>query len=192
MRSAFREHPVSRWFLRHKERIGLIAIGHTGKRIEEFLFDWLLYGVVVTQSTLWWGSVWGAVGAFLIMMPLSALVCYLYIRFYDWAKKDWLGLETLEELRESEAKAHWLVRHIIRWAKRGDAAMFFVLSFWGDPFITTVYFRRGSHLYNGLSTRDWKIFFASVVVSNAYWTLRWSVIVALALYLWQLVSPYFS
>lgn len=190
--SILTEHPISQWFLRHKERIGLIAIGHTGKKIEEFLFDWLLYGVVVTQCTILWGPVWGSLATFLIMMPVSAAACYAYIRFYDWAKKDWLGLETLEELREKETQHHWLVRHVVRTAKLGDVPMFFVLSFWGDPFLTTVYFRRGAHLYNGLSARDWKIFWASVVVSNAYWTLRWTVIVVVALYLWQFVSPYFS
>ena len=52
---------------------------------------------------------------------------------------------------------------------RGDVFAFVALSLRFDPFITTAYLRRGS--YNGMSTRDWKIFLGSVVVSNAAWAL---------------------
>lgn len=176
---------IARWFVRHKERIGIIAIGYTGKRVEEFLFDWLLYGVVVVKSMEHWGPYYGSIVAFFIMSPLSALACYAYIRFYDWAKKDWLGLETIEELREKEASAGWFMRHIVRFTKMGDIPMFFGLSILTDPFVTTVYFRRGAHLYNGLSKRDWKIFWSSVLFSNAYWTLRWTVIIVIAQFLWN-------
>ncbi len=176
---------VHEWILRHKERIGIVLIGHTAKRIEEYLFDWLLYGVVVAWCIFTYGNVWGYAVAFVIMAPLSALVCYGYIRFYDWAKKDWLGLETLEELREQEATHGWFMRHVVRIAKWGDIPMFIALSIYGDPFMVTVYFRRGAHLYNGLSRRDWYIFWGSVIVSNAYWTLRWTVIFVIAIPLWN-------
>lgn len=178
---------IQEWFNRHKKRIGIIAIGYTGKHVEEFLFDWLLYGVVVVKCLEFWGPYYGSVAAFLIMSPLSALACYSYIRFYDWAKKDWLGLETIEELREKEASAGWLMRHVVRFTKFGDVPMFFVLSVLADPFVTTVYFRRGAHLYNGLSKRDWTIFWSSVLFSNGYWTLRWTAIIVVVQFLWESV-----
>lgn len=173
------------WFRTHRERIGIIAIGHAGKRVEELLFDWLLYGTVVALCTARFGSFGGSLAAFALMTPLSALVCLGYLRFYDWAKRDWLGFETIEKLRESEAAAGWFMRHVIRLTRLGDAPMFFALSIYGDPFMTTVYFRRGAEQYNGLSARDWKIFWGSVFFSNAYWTLRWTVIVVLARMLWE-------
>lgn len=179
---------ISEWLIRHKHRIGLIAIGHTAKRAEEYLFDWLLYGAVIVWCISQWGTTRGSLVAFAIMAPLSAFVCWLYILFYDWAKKDWLGLETIEELREREAKAGWLGRIFIRVTKLGDVPMFFVLSFYGDPFMTTVYFRRGSHTYKGLSHRDWQIFWASVLSSNTYWTLRWTIIVEIVRYEWKLIQ----
>ena len=175
------------WLNRHKERIGIIAIGHTAKQIEEFLLDWLLYGFVVFKTAEVWGPYYGALVAFAIMAPFSALLCYLYIRFYDWAKKDWLGLETIEELRQSEEMAGPFMRWVIKLTKLGDFPMFVVLSIYGDPFVVTLYFRRGAHLYNGLSKRDWSIFWASVVFSNAYWTLQWGIIVALIQPLWEYV-----
>lgn len=173
------------WFQRHKHRIGLVAFGHTAKRLEEYFFDWLLYALVVAWATKTYGAVIGSLVSFFIMAPLSALVCWFYIVFYDWLKKDWLGLETIEAMREREATAGWFMRHLIRFTKLGDIPMFFGLSIYGDPFMTTIYFRRGAHLYNGLSKRDWKIFLASVFVSNIYWILRWTILFEIIKYVWK-------
>lgn len=184
-------YTLHRWALHHKQRIGIVLIGHTAKRIEEYLFDWLLYGIVVGWSMYTFGSLYGSIVAFLVMTPLSAIMCYGYIRFYDWAKRDWLGFETIEELREKEASHGLFMRTLLKIARKGDFAMFIALSIYGDPFMTTVYFRRGSHKYNGLSRRDWKIFWSSVVVSNAYWTLRWAIIFLLLVPLWNgFIAPF--
>lgn len=178
------------WFKRHKERIGIVAVGHTAKRIEEYLFDWLLYGVVVLWATNVWGTFTGSIVAFFIMAPLSALFCWIYLRFYDWAKKDWFGFEMLKELKEAERRGIFgrIFQSVIRW---GDVPAFIILALYTDPFLVTVYFRKKGHEHGGLTKRDWRIFWAAVVFSNAYWTLRWTVIVVLAGYLWQFVQPLF-
>lgn len=174
---------IGAWFLKHKERIGLVAIGHTTKRIEEYLFDWLLYGVVVTYTTATWGTLWGSLYGFLIMAPLSAVVCYAYLLFYDWAKRDWFGFEFLKETRDEMEHGGWFARTMQRIAKWGDVPAFFALSAYGDPFLVVVYLRKGAHMYTGLSRRDWALFFGAVLFSNAYWTLRWTVIIELVRYL---------
>lgn len=179
------------WFARHKHRIGLVVVGHTAKRIEEYLFDWLIYGVVVFWSTSQWGPLYGSLVAFLIMAPISALFCWLYILFYDWAKIDWLGFEALKELKEVETTGLFgrLFRHVVRF---GDAPVFILLSMYGDPFMVTIYFRKRENAHGGLTRRDWKIFWAAVVFSNAYWTLRWAVIVVLAQFVWTtFLEPFF-
>ena len=71
--------------IRWKERIGIMAVSHTFKQVEEFVFDYTLYPAVI--------ALLGAVTGGLVMTVFSALLCYLYIRFYDWSQKDWLGLE---------------------------------------------------------------------------------------------------
>lgn len=140
-----------------------MAIGHGFKQAEEFFFDYALYPAVIA----WLGAVMG--GA--VMMALSAAICYLYILFYDWAKKDWLGLELLKWMRNGEEKRSRILR-LVQWAARkGDWLAFLVFSCTMDPFVTTVYMRRGREEYNGLSPRDWKIFWASVVVANLWWTI---------------------
>ena len=55
-----------------------------------------------------------------------------------------------------------------------------------DPFITTAYFRQGR--FDGLRLRDWLLFLASVVVSNAYWTLRSGAVATLLVGAWRWLS----
>ena len=179
---------ITRWFLHHKERIGIVAIGLTAKRIEEGIFDWLLYGFVVATCTTILGPLWGSLAGFAVMAPLSALVCFSYIRFYDWAKKDWLGFETLKELRDETWHTGLFVNLVRRIARLGDVPAFLALSLYGDPFMVTVYLRRGARQYNSLSRRDWVVFWTSVLVSNGYWTLRWTVIVEVARFLWSIFA----
>jgi len=167
-------HRTWDWVDRHKERIGLIVVGQTAKRIEEFLFDTVLYGTVVAICTIQLGPLLGPIVTLAVMTPISALACYGYLRFYDWSKKDWLGLEALKALREGNTLLHRVVRY-------GNVPAFFALSVFSDAFATVVYLR-GKERYEGLTTRDRKIFWASIVVSNAYWTLRWTAIVQAALF----------
>ncbi|MEN9390125.1 MAG: hypothetical protein RLZZ283_225 [Candidatus Parcubacteria bacterium] len=168
-------------------RVGLIAVGYGGKHIEEFVFDWLLYGAIVTYSTNLYGAVWGSLMTFAIMAPISAVMCYMYIRVYDWAEKDFFGFELAKQVRDKQHRRGFLgiVHRIAEW---GDIPAFFAFSIYFDPFMTTMYLRKGSEKYNGMTRRDHYIFFSSVFVSNAYWTLQLTVLVELARFLWCLFS----
>jgi len=141
-----------------KERVGTMAVGHTAKQVEEFLFDYVFYPAMIA----WFGGVIGG----LIATASSAFECWLFILFYDWSKRDWLGLELLKEVRDGGEQT--LFQRI---ARKGNWLAFLVMSFTSDPFVTTVYMRKGAEAYNGLSSRDWKIFWASVVVGNVGWTI---------------------
>jgi len=149
--------------IRWKERIGIVAVGHGFKRGEEFVFNYTLYPAVIA----WLGAVTGG----LVMTAFSALVCYLYLLLYDWAKKDWLGLELLKGARDGEEKRGRVAHLVQRVAQKGNWTVFLVLSCATDPFMTTVYMRQGAEAYNGFSPRDWKIFWASVLVANLWWTI---------------------
>ena len=171
--------------VRLRERFGLMAIGHALKQVEEFLFDWLLYGAVVAHTTTMFGPYWGSLLAFAIMTPLSAVLSLIYVLFYDLTKKDWFGFEAAKSVRdEFEGRGFW--KGIVRVALRfGDAPAFIALSLYCDPFMTTIYLRKGTEQYDGLSGRDWRIFFGSVVVSNGYWTLQSTVLVVSAVWVWD-------
>jgi hypothetical protein len=169
---------VGGWLDRRGRRISALAVGHTVKYFEGLLFDWLLYGAVTAYCAQTWGTLHGSFATFAVMTPFSALWCYFCIRFYDWTRTDWLGLETIKGLRERR-QGGWIGRFIGGLLRLGDAPAFFALSIYGDPFMVTVYLRKGEQAFDGLTCRDWAVFWASVVFANAYWTFQWTVIVAL-------------
>ena len=102
------------------------------------------------------------------MTIISAIVCYATLKFYDWSKKDWLGIETVKSLKGYDGSKR--IGRITAWAlRKSDPLVFLFLSIKFDPFITTAYLRKGQ--FSGMSKRDWKIFIGSLLFSNAYWTL---------------------
>jgi len=156
--------------IRWKERIGIMAIGHTFKNIEESIFDYVIYPAIIALL----GTVVGGI----VMTIASATECYLFLRLYDWSKKDWFGFELLKRVRDGEEKNSRVGSFFQRVTRKGNWLAFLILSCSTDPFMTTVYMRKGAESYNGLSSRDWRIFWTSVVVGNLWWTVIVSFAVA--------------
>ena len=155
-----------------KFNVKILAIGHAIFHASNYGFDYVLYPFVVYKL----GPLYGGV-----VMSILAIIITLSLLFvYDHLKKDWLGLETMKELvddffkeEEREVKKNWKKK----WKKifnyifnKNKIGQFIFLSIQFDPLITTIYMRSGHHLYNGLRTRDWKIYLASTVVANVWWT----------------------
>jgi hypothetical protein len=145
-----------------KEQFGILVAGYLGNWAVVYSFDFVLYPWVIYKLGILQGGV--------VMFFASLLICLLTLEFYRWAKKDWLGIEALKGLRdngkEGESKATKIFIKILR---KGDWAAFLILSLRYDPFITTIYMQKGSHQYEELSKRDWKIFLGSMVIGNLYW-----------------------
>lgn len=145
-----------------RERVAILAIGLLGNSLIVNAFDYVLYPWVIWQLGLLHGAI--------AMTMASFLICYATLLFYDWAKKDWLGIETIKELRENDRDNHFT--RVLKWAmQKGEAALLFVLSIWTDPFVTVAYMRHGAHQYNGMSGRDWRIFMLSLAIGNLYWSV---------------------
>lgn len=143
-------------------KFGTFGVGVLIKKSIDYGFDYIAYPVAL----IFFGYLWGGV----IMTTLSIFLNLAVIRAYDWAKRDFLLLETLKGLQsvEGEGRLHRLFAALLR---RGNLVAFFVLSWLEDPIVVTLYLRKGTHLYNGLSCRDWGIFMASTLVSNFFWIL---------------------
>ena len=163
----------------HKERLAIWAVGILANNFFVYAFDFVLYPYVIWKFGLLWGSA--------IMFPASFTVCWLMLVFYDWAKKDWIAIETIKELKEygGQNKA---VNFLSRVLKMSDPAAVVILSVWKDPFITIAYMRKGAHQYNGLTWRDWKVFIASVFISNIYWALMAFGGIQLIKKIWELLN----
>ena len=182
-------HPIRWW-----KRIGTLGKWggwHGAKYMETLLLDHILYGAVNAYTVIRFGVEMGAYITFLIMAPLSAGLCLIYIRLYNRAKLDLFGFESIKAVRDEVATGGWWTRLLRCVIRLGDFPAFVVLNcFWpnGDPFMATVYLRRKVDAFSGLTRRDWDIFWASVVVANGYWTVRWTVIVwATTEFLWPVI-----
>ncbi|MFH0930136.1 MAG: hypothetical protein V1814_02690 [Candidatus Moraniibacteriota bacterium] len=171
-----------------KGRIATLALGHTVFHTTEQIFNYGIYIPVIGFL----GVIYGGC----LMTMLSFLTCYGILKFYDWSKKDWLGIEVVKDVRDfgpewiKKLQVKSILGKILWWPfskiiffvlwslKRGGAIAFFALSIYTDPFTTTVYFRKGS--FNGLLKKDWFIFVASVLLGNIYWIGRTYLIILVA------------
>jgi len=162
------------WFRRHRRRLVGIGIGHTIYATYNFFFDQVLYVYVVHRMGLLKG------GALMTLLAMTS--CVVTLLLYERMRIDWVGAGCLAQLKADPHPAWW--KRVILWAARkGSVVMFFALSIFQDPFVTTAYFRMGN--FNGLGKRDWQVLFASGLVSNFYWTLRSGAVAAVLFGAWE-------
>ncbi len=120
---------ISQLQIPRQKRILELFVGYTGNWIIVYLFDFGLYPLVIWKLGLLWGGI--------VMSILSFLICFLTLLFYDWSKRDWLGIEAIKELKSYEGNK-WFRRQLSRLLKGSDLLACVVLSIKFDPFITTV------------------------------------------------------
>jgi hypothetical protein len=160
--------------LSYRGRVAELAVGHTANQLMSMFFDWVLYPFVIYKYGLIWGG--------LVMMALSLIACLGTIWFYDWSKRDWLGIEAIKDLKDYDGKAG--LGRITGWfLRKSEPVIFLFLSVMSDPFITTAYLRRGK--FNGMIMRDWTIFFGSFFICNGYWILACYMGISLLEWAWQ-------
>jgi hypothetical protein len=143
-----------------KTRIAELALGYSVNAVIIYSFDFGLYPLVMFWLGLWRG--------FVVMAALSFLVCWLTMVFYDWSKRDWLGIEAIKSLKDYDGQnraGRWLA-----WVlRKSDPVACVLLSLKYDPFIVTIYLRRGA--FGGMTARDWRMFLLSWFIGNAWWAL---------------------
>lgn len=159
-----------------RERLGILGVGLAGNQVIVLAFDYTLYPFVMWRLGLVWGC--------LIMTALSFIVCYATLLFYDWAKKDWLGIEAIKAVRDEENGGRF-ARWMGALLRRSEGLALVVLSVKFDPFIVTAYLRRGSYQFDGLTRRDWRVFVTSLVIANAYWSFVAFAGVSVVAWVWQ-------
>ncbi len=161
---------------RASARLGELTLGHTVNWLTAYGFDYILYPFAIWKLGLLYGSI--------VMAILSLIVCLLLIWFYDWSKRDWLGIEAVKEMKNYDGKSRF--GRLLRWTlSRSDWLACAVLSVKFDSFITTAYLRHGA--FNGMTRRDWRIFLLSWFIGNGYWTLACFGGVKLLSSLWRIV-----
>jgi hypothetical protein len=162
-----------------RERMLVLGVGLLGSHAISWAFEYALYPFVLWRLGFWYGC--------LVMTSLSALACYVTLLFYDWSKKDWLGIEALKELKQLESEGR-LARLLGRLLKKSDWLALLILTIYFDPFITVAYLRKGSYRFNGLSKREWHLFWFSVLAGNLFWSVLAFTGITLFRSLWKFLA----
>lgn len=155
-------------------RVAEIGVGWSLYTLVSWLFDHVLYVYVVYRLGILVGGA--------VMTTLSLFACLAALVVYERMRIDWLGVGIIDGLL-NDPNPSWYRRLISGAARYGAISTFIALCVYQDPFVTTAYFRRGR--FDGLRLRDWRIFFASVVVSNGYWTVRSRAVAGIFVAVWQ-------
>lgn len=162
-------------------RIFLFLTGSSFIYVTGWLFDYVLYPFVIFTAGL-------SIG-FVIMVFLSFLSCVLMFFIYDYLKKDFLAIEYSKEkidLLITDDQKSRFKRAMLWILKRSRIALFVLLSVY-DPFIATVFMRKGAHQYNGLKARDWRILAVSLLIGNGIWAVSVFTGLTLFQYLYEVV-----
>ncbi|HEY4509167.1 MAG TPA: hypothetical protein VJC13_02700 [Candidatus Paceibacterota bacterium] len=162
-----------------KSRIAALMLGHT---VDQLTTKGYTY-VVLPPIMAYFGMAKGMA----INFFLSFLICLAFMKFYDWAKVDWLGLETAKEVREEGEKGNKLSR-LLSWAlRKGDWVVLLILSIYKDAFFCTVWMRKGAHQYNGMSSRDWGVFMTTLALSTVWESLWVTVLLVAGKAIWSVL-----
>ncbi len=153
-------------YLKRIKYFFLLVSGLLLKRAINYPFDYVVYPIVIA----WLGSIIGG-----IILTLIALVVNVFIiRAYDWSKTDWFLIEKLKSI-ENNTETTLFVR-LLKFFRKNKVVTFLILCL-DDPVTVTLYFRKGSHLYNGMSKEDWRNYFISSIIANVYWIIGWSLVI---------------
>jgi len=151
-----------------------------------FIFDRLIYPVVVGYAVYVLGFFLGGLAGLVIMGSFSVMICSALLIGYNWSKTDWLAIEATKRGIE---QGGWIHRPWIRLTRRlalarflqmlykkltakvdADRLMLVMLSIKLDPFLVTTILRKES--YGNLTEKDLRNFWLSALISNGWWTLQ--------------------
>lgn len=95
-----------------------------------------------------------------IVIPVTFVMRFLAIKFYDKKQKDFLGIESIKSksLKEKETSISKILKFLL---KIGNFAAYFIVFL--DSTATVIYFRKGNRLWNGIPDRKTLILF---ILSN--------------------------
>lgn len=147
--------------IRWEKRIGILVLGHAANFVTVYGYDFIVYPYLIVTYGLVLGWLYAVAG--------SIALCLGTLWFYDVTKQDWLGIETVKLVRDGQTTGR-IRRFFQKIVDKGDTLAFFLLCLKYDPFIITVYMRRGSGNF-AMTTRDWKVFWVSMVLCNVWWGL---------------------
>jgi hypothetical protein len=159
--------------------LGRWSIAHAVIRIEEYLFDYVLYPFMLYRGGEWLLAAFlrlAGVAAppspaagywlgFCLLTSASIGINLLYIRAYDGLRTDWFGFEALKAASERyvSARPGWRPwRAVVRYGA------FAYLSIWHSPLFGALFMRGETNAF-AMTARDWRIFWVALLIANLGW-----------------------
>lgn len=128
-----------------------------------WVFDYPFYSWVLWHL----GPLWGGGVMILLSIPFDLLT----YKFYDWSQEDWFAIEHVKSLKHYTGKNPF--NRLIGWILRETPVVVQVpvLSLRFNSFVVSAFLREGSYTFQGLSARDWRIFWWSFLIGQVYWII---------------------
>lgn len=136
-------------------------VGFSSYTIFAWLYDFPLYALVIWHL----GPLWGGLAMTALTIPVD-LYC---LRLYDWSQKDWLAIEFIKSQKGYRGTNIFRLFARFVLTRTPIPVQILLLSVKFNAFIITALLREGDHQFNGLSSRDWRIFWFSFLTSQLYW-----------------------
>lgn len=134
----------------------------------DYFFDFILYYFAIRQ----FGAVVGGGGVMILGIGIDYLMLKRYLSRNEIKDDDWFGLEEVKKLRDYEGNGK-IRRYISELLKKGNYAALFIVAFYSNPCLATIYSRPSHRKHAKMNRRDWLVFSASLVIE-----ILWIVIIS--------------
>lgn len=143
----------------HPKKISIVVIGRSLRAIWNYVFDYVIYALVLLKL--------GYVKGTLVMTSAALLENLIMLRVYHNMKIDWLGYDYVQKMKDWKQTCTGLKQWFGALISRSEPVLFIVLSVFRDAFETTAYFQH-MHAYSKWRIRA--LFVLSVIIGNLYWS----------------------
>lgn len=126
-----------------------------------WIIDYVLYALTIWHL--------GPIKGGILLAIVLFVVDLLTVRFYDWAKTDWLAIEYAKQRLDTGYLTRYRAMVASRFSWLWIVLGVVILSIKFNPFVTTIVMRNGTYTYSGMARRDWIIFVTSHIIGQLYW-----------------------
>ncbi len=136
-------------------KIGLWSLSTGSYLFVDYFFDFFLYFIAIRQ----FGPIVGGGAVLFLGIAIDLYVLHLY----DKSDRDMFGFEEIKKLRDYDGVNPWRL-FISRTLKKGNIIAMFILAFYSNPCLTTIYMRPAGEKRRSMNIKDWVVFLVSFFV----------------------------
>jgi hypothetical protein len=137
--------------------------------VVKFIADYIISYFIV--------GFYGYFFSILIMAIINFLICYLFVKIYDFYKVDILFFKKYNKEKQINNDNNKIIELIKKWLKKIILFLFLSIK---SPFIMVIYFRKGH--FNGFRENQIKILTTISIIGS---TIIWNTFIYMCFYIWK-------